>query len=138
LPALVPNDCGGDCVAGMERQQDRSRCQQDTPWAWETLGYHRCMASRTFNIPKNKGTPKSVKIANPIDVAARYFVYKLYEATSGQPMQWGTLRGMGESPATIARAVERGWVILEGTSGKLLERKAVLTDEGRRLARRGR
>jgi hypothetical protein len=58
LPALVPNDCGGDCVAGMERQQDRSRCQQDTPWAWETLGYHRCMASRTFNIPKNKGTPK--------------------------------------------------------------------------------
>ena len=103
----------------------------------------RCRPSLGVNIlvtegGKNKGTPKSVKIANPIDVAACYFVYKLYEATSGQPMQWGTLRGMGESPATIARAVERGWVILEGTSGKLLERKAVLTDEGRRLARRGR
>jgi hypothetical protein len=48
------------------------------------------------------------------------------------------LRGMNESRATIARAVERGWVILEGTSGKPLELKAALTDEGRRLARRGR
>jgi hypothetical protein len=34
--------------------------------------------------------------------------------------------------------VERGWVILEGTSGKPLELKAALTDEGRRLARKGR
>jgi hypothetical protein len=42
------------------------------------------MASRTFNIPKSKGTPKAIKIANATDVAARYFVYKLYEATSGQ------------------------------------------------------
>ena len=31
-----------------------------------------------------------------------------------------------------ARAVERGWVILWGTSGKPLELKAALTDEGRR------
>jgi hypothetical protein len=45
---------------------------------------------------------------------------------------------MGELRATIARAVERGWVILEGTSGKPPERKAALTDEGRRLARKGR
>jgi hypothetical protein len=96
------------------------------------------MASRTFSIPKNKGTPKAVKIADPIDVAARYFVYKLYEATNGHPMQWEPLRGMGELRATVERAVERGWVILEGTSGKPLERKAALTDEGRRLARRGR
>jgi hypothetical protein len=96
------------------------------------------MANRTFNIPKSKSTPTRVKIADTIDVAARYFVYKLYEATDGQPKVWGTLRGMGELRATIARAVERGWVILEGASGKPLERKAALTDEGRRLARRGR
>ena len=96
------------------------------------------MANRTFNIPKSKSTPKRVKIADTIDVAARYFVYKLYEATDGQPKVWETLRGMGELRATIARAVERGWVILEGTSGKPLERKAALTDEGRRLARKGR
>jgi hypothetical protein len=71
-----------------------------------------------------------------IDVAARYFVYKLYEATGGYPMQSAALYGIGESAATISRAVERGWVVLQGS--KPLERKAALTDEGRRLARRGR
>jgi hypothetical protein len=96
------------------------------------------MANRTFNIPKNKGTPKTAKIADPVDVAARYFAYKLYEATGGQPKTWATLREMGERAATIFRAVERGWVIVEGTSGKPRERKAALTDEGRRLARKGR
>ena len=40
-----------------------------------------------------------------IDVAARFFVYKLYEATDGQPTQWQVLHGMGESAATISRAV---------------------------------
>jgi hypothetical protein len=48
------------------------------------------------------------------------------------------LYGLGESAASISRAVERGWVVLRGVGGKLLERKAALTDEGRRLARRGR
>jgi hypothetical protein len=94
------------------------------------------MTSRTFIIPAAKG--KFLKTIDAIDVAARYFVYKLYEATGGQPMEWATLQGIDESRATIARAVERGWVILEGTSGKPLERKAALTDEGRRLARKGR
>jgi hypothetical protein len=36
---------------------------------------------------------------------------------------------------TMARA---GVELLEGTSGKPLERNAALTDEGRRLARKGR
>jgi hypothetical protein len=69
------------------------------------------MTSRTFIIPAAKG--KSLKTIDAIDVAARYFVYKLYEATGRQPMQWAALRGIDESRATIARAVERGWVILE-------------------------
>ena len=73
-----------------------------------------------------------------IDVAARYFVYKLYEATSGYPMQSAALYGIGESAATISRAVERGWVVLQGVGGKPLDRKAALTDEGRRVARKGR
>ena len=45
---------------------------------------------------------------------------------------------LGESAATISRAVEHGWVILRDVQGKPLDRKAVLTDEGRRLARKGR
>ena len=53
-------------------------------------------------------------------------------------MQWVSLKEIDESPATIARAVERGWVILQADGGKPLDRKAALTDEGRRLARKGR
>jgi hypothetical protein len=53
-------------------------------------------------------------------------------------MQWQVLLGMGESALTICRAVERGWVILQEVSRKPVERKAALTDDGRRLARKGR
>jgi hypothetical protein len=92
-----------------------------------------------FNAPVSaKGRPKVIKTREGIDVAARYFVYKLYDATGGQPMQWQVLLGMGESAATISRAVERGWIILQDLKGKPLDRKAALTDEGRRLARKGR
>jgi hypothetical protein len=94
------------------------------------------MVIGTFNIRTTK--PKAVKAGDGTDVAARYFVYKLYEATGGQPMQWQVLLGMGESAVTISRAVERGWVILQEERGKPLEREAALTDEGRRLARKGR
>jgi hypothetical protein len=95
------------------------------------------MASRTFNIPKNRGIPK-VTTNDAIDIAARYLVYKLYEATDGRRMQWRVLYGMGETAATISRAVERRSVIVQGVAGKPLERSAALTDEGRRLAGNGR
>ena len=96
------------------------------------------MASRTFNIPKTNDGPKAAKTSDAADVAARYFVYKLYEATDGRPMQWHVLHGMGERATTISQAVDRGWVILQGVPGRPLERKAALTDKGRRLARKGR
>jgi hypothetical protein len=96
------------------------------------------MAVGMFNNLTTKGRSKVVKTRDGTEVAARYFVYKLYEATRGQPMQWQVLFGMGESAATISRAVERGWVILQDVRGKPLDRKAALTDEGRRLARKGR
>jgi hypothetical protein len=96
------------------------------------------MANGTFNIAQPKGTPKAAKTADTTEIAARNFVYKLFDATAGRPMRWATLRRMYESRAAIARAVERGWVILWGTSGTPLELKAALTDEGRRLAHRGR
>jgi hypothetical protein len=94
------------------------------------------MSSRTFIIPTTKS--KVIKIRDGTDVAARYFVHKIYEATGGHSMQWQILHGLGESAATISRAVERGWVVLQGVGTKPLDRKAALTDEGRRLARRGR
>ena len=60
-------------------------------------------------------------------MAARYFVYKLYEATDGQPDAVGDVARDGRvQPATIARAVERGWVVLQEVRGKPLDRKAAL------------
>jgi hypothetical protein len=95
------------------------------------------MVSKTFNIFASKAPPKATRGA--LDVAARYFIYKLYDATRRQPMQWVSLKGIGEASATIARAVEFGWVVLQPrAASKPLERKAALTDEGRRLARKGR
>ncbi|MEA2914546.1 MAG: hypothetical protein QOJ15_6627 [Bradyrhizobium sp.] len=41
-----------------------------------------------FNAPMTKGRPKVIKTREELDVAERYFVYKLYETTDGQPMQW--------------------------------------------------
>jgi hypothetical protein len=70
-----------------------------------------------------------------LDIAARYFVYKLCDATDGQRMRWQVLHGMGESAASISRAVERGWIVLQEEPGRPLECRAALTDEGRRLAR---
>ena len=92
------------------------------------------MVIGTLIIPKAKA--KVVKTRDGTGVAAKYLVYKLSEATDGYPMQSAALYGIGESAATISRAVERGWVVLQGS--KPLERKAALTDEGRRLARKGR
>jgi type II secretory pathway component PulK len=60
------------------------------------------MPNRSFNLPKSKSTAKGVKIADTIDVAARYSLYKLYEAVDGQPKVLRTLCGMNESRATIA------------------------------------
>jgi hypothetical protein len=39
------------------------------------------------NAPAAKRRPKVIKIRGGTDVAARYLVYKLYDATGGQPMQ---------------------------------------------------
>ena len=49
-------------------------------------------------------------------MAARYFVYELYDATSGHVGAWKVLRDNGQVQATVARAVERGWATLrDGT-----------------------
>jgi hypothetical protein len=95
------------------------------------------MADGAFNLTHPNGTPRAAKTVDPTEIAARDFVYRLLDAAPGQPMRWATLKTMYESRTAIARAVERGWVILWGTSGEPLELKASLTDEGRRLARRG-
>ena len=114
----------------------RNPSSVSTLWLFLSSSLATTVAIGTFNIRASK--PRVVETDDGADVAARYFVYKLYEATDGQPMQWQVLLGMNESAATISRALERGWVILQDLKGKPLDRKATLTNEGRRLARRGR
>jgi hypothetical protein len=81
--------------------------------------------------------PKPRRTGEAVDVAARYFVYELYDATGGHIGAWKALRENGQTLATVARAVERGWAILrDDRKGKTKVRNACLTDEGRRMARR--
>jgi hypothetical protein len=90
--------------------------------------------SKPYFIAGTKSKPS--RTAEVIDVAARYLVYKLYDATSGEAGAWQTLSKIGERPETVARAVERGWVIVGQRDGGRV-RSASLTDEGRRIARKG-
>jgi hypothetical protein len=93
--------------------------------------------SKPFFAPTAKSKPS--RTAEAVDVAARHLVYKLFEITDGVQGAWHILGKIGEPPATVARAVERGWVITREVGlgkGKLVS--ASLTGEGRLLARKGR
>src|SRR5277367_1938721 len=97
------------------------------------------MAIRRFSPFASTATPKVVRTRGALDVAARYFVYKLYDATRQDRIQWVPLKGIDESQATVERAVQLGWAVLQRRSGaNLRQSEAMLTDEGRRLARMGR
>ena len=54
------------------------------------------MNNRIFNIARAKTMRRHAKTADATEIAARYFVYKLYEATGGYPMQWAALGGIDE------------------------------------------
>jgi len=80
---------------------------------------------------------KQRKAEEAVDVAARYFIYELYDATGGHAGAWKALGAHGKAQPSVARAVERGWAILrEDGKGSTKMRSASLTDEGRRLARK--
>lgn len=89
--------------------------------------------SKTFTIAS--AGPKARKAADAEDIAARYLVYKLYDATRDQVGTWQALRALGEPKAIVDRAVERGWVtVRQDGEGKAKVYSASLTVEGRRLA----
>jgi hypothetical protein len=92
--------------------------------------------SKPFFAPSTKAKPS--RTVEAVDVAARHLVYKLYEATDGVLGAWHALGRIGERPATVTRAVERGWIVTREVGlgkGKLVS--ASLTSEGRVLARKG-
>jgi len=93
---------------------------------------------RPFPITSAKGKSHQ-GTAQAVDIAARYFVYKLFDATNRQPGAWAVLSDIGEAKATAARAVERGWIVVreDGVNGRRKAQSASLTDEGRLVARKG-
>ena len=85
-----------------------------------------------------QATGRAPKAAEGVDVAARYLVYKLYEATGGRPDVWQALGKIGERPEAVVRAVERGWLIVRDDAvGRIKVQSGLLTEEGRILARKG-
>jgi hypothetical protein len=88
--------------------------------------------------PQVSGERKPSRPTEVIDVAARYLVYKIFDAISGTPETSRPLRDIDEKVETLARAVERGWVVVldHQRAGQPTARVVALTDEGRRMARR--
>jgi hypothetical protein len=81
---------------------------------------------------------KPTRTGEVVDIAARYFVYKLFDATAGDPASWQPVRVFREAAATVSRTVERGWVVIRDEEvGRAKQPCAVLTEEGRLLARKG-
>ena len=86
-----------------------------------------------------RGTPKSAKILDTIDVAARYFVYKaIQRLLTGQPKRRATLRGMPQN-GRVMGGCRNGRLSADGLSerGGAASRSnaKAAADEGRRLAR---
>jgi hypothetical protein len=70
-----------------------------------------------------------------VDGAARYLLYKLFDATTGRSDAWQVLGNTEERLETVARAVERGWIIIrDDRIGRIKVQSGLLTREGRRLA----
>jgi hypothetical protein len=87
-------------------------------------------------IPRSRKNQTS-KIADPLDIAARYFAYKLYVPGKTMTESRYPVSTLGEAAATVGRAVELGWVTLRDVGqGRTRERYAALTDEGRQVARK--
>jgi hypothetical protein len=90
--------------------------------------------SKPFVAPAKNKPPKA---ADAGDIAARYLLYKLYDATRGRSDAWQALGSIGEQPEAALRAVERAWLnVRDDVIGRLKVRSGLLTDEGRRVARK--
>jgi hypothetical protein len=90
---------------------------------------------KPFVLPRRN---KPAKTSEALDVAARYLVYKLYDAARANPALWQSVPLLGETATTVSRAVDLGWVIIrDERTGRLIERYAALTDPGRMVARKG-
>lgn len=91
--------------------------------------------SKRFVISPTRSKPSGS--LEGVDVAARYFVYKLYDAAGGKAAPWQPVNGFQEAAAVVSRAVERGWVLVRDEGmGRAKRATAMLTEAGRLMARK--
>ena len=88
----------------------------------------KTMPIGTFNIRATNGQSMVVQAGDGTDVAARYFVYKLYEATDGQPMQWQLLHGWASQRRPFSKRLS--------VDGRSPGREGQAADDGRVDGRR--
>ena len=87
-------------------------------------------------VPRAKRQSPS-KTSEAIDITARFFVYKLFDATGGNMALWHPVRMLREPAETVSRAAERGWVVVRDEGdGRAKQQSAALTEVGRLLARK--
>ena len=68
---------------------------------------------RRYTQGSNEGRPR--RPTEAVDIAARYLVYKVFDAISGTPETWRPLLELDEKMETLARAVERGCLFVRRT-----------------------
>jgi hypothetical protein len=61
---------------------------------------------------------------------ALHILKRVYEDTEGRPMEWRTLATNKTGEAAVELAVDRGWMLVDGSKG------VCLTDAGRALVRK--
>jgi hypothetical protein len=67
--------------------------------------------------PKSRKSRRSPPKISAVEKIAVCIMRKLYEATGGQPQQWGSLGNLGAANADAANnaySVERDWLIVSG------------------------
>ena len=76
------------------------------------IGYH--LARMSAVAPRHSQAQKEdyVEDCDPLYIAARYLVYKLYVPRRALTDLWHLLSTLGEAAVTVGRAVELGSVIL--------------------------
>ena len=92
-----------------------------------------------FNAPIANGRSRVIKIRDGTGRGSGYFVYKLYVLLAGSPCSGTSCMGWaGSATLQYPERLSADGVTLQDAKAKPLERKAALTDDGRRLARKGR
>ena len=98
------NDVSGSTVIGCANARGTTGLDGAARGSWANNGPSEVirvsstsMAIRRFSPFASGAKPKGIKTRDALDVAARYFVYKLHDATRRDRIRWVPLKGLDET-----------------------------------------